>query len=75
MMNNVSVRKTDCDYSFEMLYEAAFGKSLSSKQKMKLQLLPQEKINELVIKWAEKAKWATVRKRGNDGIDYISFHP
>ncbi len=65
----------ECDYSFDMLYKAAFGRNISQKKKKQLQSLSQEKINELVTKWAEKAGWNTEEKQGDDGATYIAFYP
>lgn len=64
----------ECKFSFEGLYKAAFGKSLSFKEKKKLQSLPQEKINGLVTTWAQKAGWEIKKKKGTDGKVYISFY-
>lgn len=64
----------ECDYSFEMLYKAAFGKSLSKKEIAKLQTSSQNEINSLVLIWATKAGWTTDRRLGDDGKDYIAFY-
>ena len=64
----------ECKFSFDDLYKAAFGKSLTSKEKKKLQSLPQEDINTLVCKWAKEAGWKTKKKKGNNGKIYISFY-
>ncbi len=64
-----------CNYSFDDLYASAFGKSLSSKEKQKLQDLPQKKINSLVLEWTKKAKWKTTEKKGTDGKIYLAFSP
>lgn len=65
----------ECAYSFLDLYKAAFGKSPALKEKIKLQTLSQDEINQLVKDWAEKANWKTRNKKGADGIIYLSFHP
>lgn len=65
----------ECDYSFEMLYKAAFGKSLSKKLKTQLQKSTQEEINQLVKKWAVKAGWTTMKKNGADNCEYLAFYP
>jgi hypothetical protein len=65
----------ECAYSFEDLYRAAYGKSLSLKEKNKLQNISQEKINSLVLAWAEKAGWKTNKKIGKDNKIYLSFYP
>ncbi len=65
---------TECGYSFEILYEAAYGKRLDEGLKTKLQNLSQEKINSLVIKWAKIARWKTDKRIGSDGIEYVSFY-
>lgn len=74
-MKNHSRIGIECDYSFDMLYEAAFGKSLKPQEKVELQNLPQEKINTLVSLWAQKAHWKTRKKKGSDKKVYLSFHP
>lgn len=65
----------ECDYSFEMLYRAAFKKKIPMKVKIELQMLPQDKINSLVNEWACKAKWRTEEKIGERGIIYLAFYP
>lgn len=65
----------ECDYSFEMLYKAAFGKELPPVEKLHLQKKPQKDINLLVKKWAKKAGWTTVERLGSDGSIYLAFHP
>ncbi len=75
MMKTHSKTPDYCDYSFEDLYKAAYNKSLSNKEKQELQKLPQSKINLLVKKWATKAGWKTVEKKGNDNKIYVSFTP
>jgi len=64
-----------CNYSFDDLYEAAYGKRLERYKKEKLQQLPQEKINSIVKDWSQKAHWKTEEKRGTDKKIYISFYP
>lgn len=66
---------SECDYSFDMLYKASYGKSLPPKEKKNLQSLSQEKINTLVLKWAKRAGWKTEEKKGADNILYLSFCP
>lgn len=75
MMKNHSRTTEYCKYSFDDLFEAAFGKILNPKEKEKLQKLPQEKINALVIQWAQKAGWKTRKKKGEDSQTYLSFYP
>ena len=65
----------ECDYSFEMLYHAAFGKSLPRKKKQSLKFLNQEDINKIVTDWAGKAGWNTKEKKGSDGKIYTAFFP
>lgn len=74
-MKNHSRIGIECDYSFDMLYEAAFGKNLDIKEKQKLQKLSQEEINTLVLNWAKIAGWKTKEKNGSGGEIYLSFHP
>lgn len=64
-----------CNYSFEDLYFAAFGKKLNKKLKEKFKEMSQDKINLLVLNWAKKANWTTNKKIGDDNIVYISFQP
>lgn len=66
---------SECNYSFFDLYEAAFGRKISLKEKMAFQQLSQEEINDLVLVWAEEAGWKTTKKRGSDNKIYRSFHP
>lgn len=65
----------ECDYSFEMLYKAAFGKNFSVKEKNRFQGLNQREINKLVLIWAEKAKWETQKKIGANGQEFLAFYP
>lgn len=65
----------ECDYSFDMLYKAAFGRNISQKRKQQLQSLPQAKINELVQRWAKKAGWNTQEKSGESNTIYLAFYP
>jgi hypothetical protein len=65
----------ECKFSFDDLYKATFNKSLNIKEKRKLQSLPQEEINEIVLSWTQKAGWKTKKKKGNDGKTYVSFYP
>ncbi len=65
----------ECDYSFEMLYRAAFKKKIPVEVKKNLQMLSQDKINDLVAKWAEKAKWKTVERMGEGNTVYLAFFP
>ncbi len=73
MMKNHSKKKPECDYSFEMLYQATFGKAMSVDQKEKFKDLPQEEINELVLKWSKQARWHTQKRTGTDGVEYCAF--
>ena len=74
-MKNHSKTPDYCNYSFDDLYKAAFGKSLESHKKKELQQLPQGEINSLVKEWAQKAGWKTGEKKGYEGDIYLSFHP
>ncbi len=64
-----------CNYSFDDLYKAAFGKKLKPTEKRNLQNLPQEEINRLVQQWADKSGWKTNLKKGTDNQLYLSFQP
>lgn len=64
----------ECNYSFEDLYKAAFGRKISEKKKKEFQTLTQKEINDLVNRWAQKAQWKTNKRKGADGEIYISFH-
>lgn len=76
MKNNLKfIQVPEVCYSFDSLYFAAFGKVISKTLKAKFQKLPQNEINNLVLKWAKKAKWKTKAKKGNDGVIYVAFHP
>lgn len=65
----------ECDYSFEMLYRAAYGKSLDTAKKKALQALPQKEINNIIKDWAEKARWICVERIGEKGVRYTAFYP
>ena len=66
---------TECDYSFEMLYHAAFGKNIPQDEKLKLQVLNQDRINSLVKAWTKKAGWRTEERTGSDNKIYLAFSP
>lgn len=74
-MKNPSKTPKYCNYSFDDLYNAAFGKNLTSKHKKEFQSLSQEEINKLVLTWAKKAGWKATEVKGDDEIIYISFQP
>lgn len=74
-MKNHSKKNIECDYSLEMLFKAAFGKNISSKRKQELQSLPQDKINDLVRLWADKAGWRTHWRVGFGKQKYLAFYP
>lgn len=65
----------ECDFSFQDLYKAAFKKEATKTFQTKFAKLPQEKRNELVKLWAEKAGWGTKEKMGNDNLVYTAFCP
>ena len=65
----------ECKFSFDDLYKAAFGKSLTNKEKLKFKKLSQKEINILVSSWAKKTGWKTKKKKGTDGKIYLSFYP
>lgn len=71
----MTMNNPECDYSFEMLYKAAYGKRLSKKAKNSLQSLDQVEINELVTLWAKRANWKTIERNGEDGKKYLAFYP
>ena len=66
---------SECNFSFNDLYEAAFGKSLDVKEKAKFQELSQQEINILVLQWAKKAGWKTTKKINKDKTVFIAFNP
>lgn len=74
-MKNLTRIPDYCDYSFDDLYKAAYKRNLKVTEKKKLQRLPQEEINKLVIIWAKKAGWATKVKPSSNGIKYLAFYP
>lgn len=74
-MKNHTNMGIECAYSFEELYKAAFGRSLTKKEKLEFQESSQEEINNLVLVWAQKAKWTTDKRSGTDGREYIAFYP
>lgn len=65
----------ECNFSFDDLYKAAFGKDISKKAKQEFANLSQDKINNLVLKWSKKANWKTEEKKGIDGKIYLAFFP
>jgi hypothetical protein len=75
MMKNLSKTPEYCNYSFDDLYKAAFGKKMPQIEKLKLQRLSQEGINELVIAWVQQAGWQTFARTGTDGKKYVAFYP
>lgn len=75
MMKNPSKTLRYCNYSFEDLYKAAYGKSLDLKEKERLQHLAQGKINLIVKKWAQKAGWKTEKIKSTTNTVFIAFQP
>lgn len=75
MMKSLTKAPDYCNYSFDDLYKAAFGKSLNPKEKERLQKMPQDKINSCVLEWALKAEWKTKEKIGSDNKVYLVFYP
>lgn len=74
MMKSLS-NMIECDYSFDMLYKAAFGTELPLKEKKKFKKLDQDSINRLVEVWAQKAGWVTHLKSDQLGREFLAFHP
>lgn len=66
---------TECNYSYADLYRSAYGKNPTELILKKFTQLPQSGKNNLVKKWAKKAKWQTRRRKGYDGKLYIAFAP
>ncbi len=64
----------ECDFSFQDLYAAAFGKDQKEFTE-DLSNLPQKKINVLVKTWAKKANWETEDRVGSDNMVYTAFYP
>lgn len=73
--DNFIPARTECAFSFDDLYKAAFGKDPDPALKASLTSLPQEKINEAVREWAKMAGWQTRQRKGTDGKDYTAFAP
>lgn len=65
----------ECNYSFEMLYTAAFGKKLSNAEKLRFQNATQDVVNQLVLDWTKKAGWQTFWRKGLNGEKYLAFYP
>lgn len=65
----------ECAYSFDDLYNAAFGESLDPQEKQRLQKLSQKELNNLVLEWAQKAGWKIREKRGTGNVLYLAFFP
>ena len=65
----------ECNYSFESLYSAAYGRNMNIREKRAFEKFSQEEINTLVLQWSKEAGWKTRKKKGTDGFTYLSFHP
>jgi len=65
----------ECAYSFDDLYQAAYGKPIDISDKEKFQARPQEEINTMVRSWVKKAGWMMEERAGSDGKTYLAFAP
>lgn len=63
-----------CNYSFDDLYKAAFGKSLNSQKKLQIKALSQDEINQYVRAWTQRAEWL-LREHHIGGQVFLSFQP
>lgn len=75
MTKQINMSGIECDYSFDMLYRAAFGRNIPLKEKRALQSATQVIINKKVLEWALIAGWITDERKGNDKNLYIAFYP
>jgi len=62
-----------CQFSFNDLHQAAFGRPLTEAERRELYALTQEERNERVGEWAKIAHWQTEDRVGADGIEYTAF--
>lgn len=69
------MRSPACQYSFDDLFSARFGRLMTEAEKQELYALSQEKRNEKVGEWAQKIGWQTDDIIGDDGVTYRSFMP
>jgi hypothetical protein len=71
----VNSMPSSCLFSFDDLYRAAFGRSLSDRERQELYALPQAQRNAQVGEWAKRARWRVADRRGTDGVEYRAFWP
>jgi|GEM_PF-1024552 len=62
-----------CKFSFEDLFQASFGRTMTALEKSELYQLSQEKRNQKVGDWAHQAGWQTDQRQGNNGVTYTAF--
>lgn len=65
--------ETSCQFSFDDLFQAAFGRVITEKERRELYGLSQTDRNQRVGEWAKKAGWQTEDRVGTDGIEYRAF--
>jgi hypothetical protein len=62
-----------CQFSFDDLFQARFGRRMKDKEKSEFYALSQKERNQIVGRWAKAAGWYTKNKRGSDGVIYTAF--
>lgn len=70
-----SMRGPACQYSFDDLHLACFGRVMTDVERNALYALPQDGRNEVVGDWAREAGWKIDDVNGDDGVVYRSFMP
>ena len=65
----------ECSYSFWDLFQAAYNRKPTVKEKKGLELVAQTARNKLIKKWARKANWGVDDREGIDGQIYTAFCP
>jgi hypothetical protein len=65
----------ECQYSFEDLFFAAFGRKASLQEIEEFNQLSQESKNQKVKEWAGLADWNVVDRVGVDEKVYTAFYP
>ena len=65
----------ECAYSFDHLFDAAHGRSMTEAEKQWLWEATQDARNNAVAEWAERAGWETSPRVGTDGLVYLAFCP
>lgn len=65
----------ECLYSFWDLFDKAHGRKATDEERATFFLLPHDKRNILIRKWAVLASWEVDERTGTDGKTYTAFAP